>query len=342
MNKNGLKYVNDVINDIKDDGGEVLFVTVHGAHLYGTNTEDSDTDYRIVYKPSLESLILGEEKGSYRGGTNQSGKRNTSKDVDVQANDIRKVIKLFSKGEIVMLDTIYAYTNSDATVFMADEYKDFLDKFIESKVLMPLNLSGVLGYIQMQASKYGVRGTRLGQVIALREFLIDADPNIFVEELIPQLGEDILDGMHISIGSTIVTRKGGVKEEVPSLVVLGKSIPSTFKVSVLKDLTNRIIDKYGHRAKLAMENNGIDWKSISHAFRAIFQYKEVVTTGKVNFPFKDSVRDFLIKVKKGDYDFQHVKELMEKEIYDLKGNYSANNIENKRVAEEAILYFYQK
>ena len=38
--------------------GKLLLLTKSGSQLYGTNTPNSDTDYKGVYLPSKESLIL--------------------------------------------------------------------------------------------------------------------------------------------------------------------------------------------------------------------------------------------------------------------------------------------
>ena len=39
-----------------------LLRTVYGSHLYGTSTPSSDFDYKVVYLPPLEDVLLGKEK----------------------------------------------------------------------------------------------------------------------------------------------------------------------------------------------------------------------------------------------------------------------------------------
>jgi hypothetical protein len=52
---------------------------------------------------------------------------------------------------------------------------------------------------------------------------------------------------------------------------------------------------------LAAENKNIDWKAVSHALRAAYQTKEILTENTIRFPLRTA--DFLIKVKQGKLDF---------------------------------------
>jgi len=341
VNNKDSTYINKVVKEIEKDSGTILFITKHGSHLYGTNTLESDKDYAILYKPSLKNIILGTNRTSYRLGTNLGESKNTPTDIDIQAIDIRKAIKLFAKGEIFALDLFYSYTNTGATLFISDEYKNFIDEFLLSKRLFSGDMSGVLGYIQTQASKYGVKGTRLGQVLLLRDALMHVDSDVVIEDFLSHVDKDIIDGTHITLSTTTVTRKGGVKEDVPSIVVLGKIIPATFKTEHLKRVVNRLVKKYGSRAERSLNNDGIDWKAISHAFRAIYQYKEVVRNGAIVFPFKDGVRKFLIDVKAGKLPFVEVKKHMEDLLDDLK-NYAQGTRSSQKDVEDAILWFYKE
>jgi len=67
------------------------------------------------------------------------------------------------------------------------------------------------------------------------------------------------------------------------------------------DQLQKKYDSYGERAKQAKENNGIDWKAVSHALRAGYQLKEIYETGNLVYPLRKA--DFLLKVKKGELDY---------------------------------------
>lgn len=81
---------------------------------------------------------------------------------------------------------------------------------------------------------------------------------------------------------------------------------------ILASLEN--MDKlYGERARLAQENEGIDWKAISHAYRCCQQLRELAQTGEIKFPL--FCADFLKRIKKGKIPYsliqQELPELME-------------------------------
>jgi len=62
---------------------------------------------------------------------------------------------------------------------------------------------------------------------------------------------------------------------------------------------------------LAAENRNIDWKAVSHALRAAYQTKEILTENTINFPLRNA--DYLRKVKQGKLDYlSEVGPLLEK------------------------------
>ncbi|MCK5237543.1 MAG: hypothetical protein KAR06_11260, partial [Deltaproteobacteria bacterium] len=68
------------------------------------------------------------------------------------------------------------------------------------------------------------------------------------------------------------------------------------------------------RAKQAKENKNIDWKAISHAFRAGFQVRSIFTKGTIEYPLQEA--GYLKLVKAGKLDFMeevspHLERLME-------------------------------
>jgi len=44
---------------------EIVVHMIFGSHLYGTNTPDSDTDYKGIFLPSREQVFLGKIPKSY-------------------------------------------------------------------------------------------------------------------------------------------------------------------------------------------------------------------------------------------------------------------------------------
>jgi len=76
----------------------------------------------------------------------------------------------------------------------------------------------------------------------------------------------------------------------------------------------RIYENYGERARMAMTNEGVDWKAMSHAIRVSRQALELLATGRITFPRPDA--EELLAIKLGKFPFSEVgrtlEELVEK------------------------------
>jgi predicted nucleotidyltransferase len=55
-----------------------------GAHLYGTATPDSDVDYKGIFLPTKEELLLGRVPKSHNYSTGREESRNTKNDIDIE------------------------------------------------------------------------------------------------------------------------------------------------------------------------------------------------------------------------------------------------------------------
>lgn len=71
----------------------------------------------------------------------------------------------------------------------------------------------------------------------------------------------------------------------------------------------RIVEEYGHRARQAESNQGVDWKALSHAVRVGRQAIELLQTGAVTFPRPEAAH--LIAIKTGQLAYQPVAEEIE-------------------------------
>ena len=52
---------------------------------------------------------------------------------------------------------------------------------------------------------------------------------------------------------------------------------------------------------MAAENKNIDWNAVSHALRAAYQTREILTENNITYPLKTA--PFLMKVKQGELDY---------------------------------------
>ena len=84
------------------------------------------------------------------------------------------------------------------------------------------------------------------------------------------------------------------------------------------DKVERVIDNYGKRAKNAAEDNGADYKAISHAVRVILQVEEILKTGKLQFPLKEAEFIKSIKYKTTEMSFEEIISWIEIKIKEIE------------------------
>lgn len=263
-----------------------------GSHLYGTDTPLSDTDFKGVYLPNLSDCIIGNVPKSVSNNTkSNSNQKNTVEDVDDEMFSLQYFLLTLGKnGDTVFLDMIHAPDNK--LVNTSDEW-EFIRK--NRSKFYTNNLKSYLGYCRTQAAKYGIKGSKLE---AAESF------NNYLRANSSRTGAKISD-LYDEISESEFIKKYRIESckdaDNRAVDFCGKKIMATSKVTVAIDVVDRFIKSYGERAEAARNNNGIDWKAISHAFRAGLQLKELYSTGDIVFPLKDA--KFLKDLKLGNYHY---------------------------------------
>ena len=111
--------------------GKLIYLSQYGSHLYGLNTENSDLDFRGVYVPNLDDIILGktqdeinteleveidcyEEINKVVNGFPIKGAVKAKKvKVDVKIFSLQKFIQLCSKADTNALDLLFSLNNNN-------------------------------------------------------------------------------------------------------------------------------------------------------------------------------------------------------------------------------------
>jgi predicted nucleotidyltransferase len=284
---------------------KTLVRMVFGSHMYGLNTPESDTDYKGIFLPSRKEVLLGRIPKTLRisEGSGDSGK-NTAEDVDEEHYSLHYFLDLACKGETVALDMLHS------------RREDWVEKTLVWELLVAQrerfytkNLRALVGYARRQAAKYGVKGSRLSDARNVLNFLREMDtesPHIRLE--------DIWEG--IPTGEHIRKEERTYPETVATLDVCGKKLQSTAKARQYIDTLGRFVEAYGARARKAERNEGIDWKAVSHAFRAGYQVQGILLRGGFSYPLDET--DFIRKVKLGEVPYKVAGPMLEELIDGLE------------------------
>jgi hypothetical protein len=272
---------------------------VFGSHLYGTNTPESDMDYKGIALPSWEQIALGKipKHVEYSSTGNQTS-RNTAKDTDIEIFSLHEFIKLALEGQTVAFDMLHApqvciLENSNIWEFIQDNKREFYSR----------RIGAFLGYAQTQAAKYGIKGSRLNDAKAVLEWL-DKQPE-FARLFQCDLSTFPI-GDHIEFVPTQIYRGTQITE---AYRICGKEIQTTVTIPYAYEIVNRFYQHYGDRARQAALGEGVDWKAVSHAVRAGFQIVELLKHGTITFPRPEA--EYLVKVKTGQLPYAEVSENLE-------------------------------
>lgn len=298
---------------------KIIFKNLSGSYLYGTNGDNSDKDYKGVFLPDLNDLILGKAPKHYTFSTGSSVDKNTAYDVDETYYSLQYFLDLAAKGDTNAIDILFAYTNKDAVIETSPIWNEIIQNI--DKILTK-NVKAYLGYCKSQCVKYSIKGDKLknystfekfcekylhqkdehGALETLHnclniEYSNDDFPNIMNKAIIPPPGERFKLGFNkdteFNFGNHCYIETAQNKESYLTISDVKFQLNDSIKSAYHK--VQKVIASYGKRAEAAANENGVDWKAISHCVRVLLQVEELLTKGKITFPLKDA--DFVKSIK---------------------------------------------
>ena len=317
---------------------KLLFKHLGGSFLYGTNSESSDKDYKGVFLPDLNDLILGKAPKHYTSSTGAHWERNTADDIDETYYSLHYFLDLAAKGDTNAIDMLFAYTNKDAVIYIDPIFQEIIDNL--DKILTK-NVNAYLGYCVGQAKKYSIKGDKLKNYNAFKSFCdkyylekdVNGAPITLLEALefefnthqYPKLISNCIpapgaERNKIAFGETAKFNFGDHcymetamnKESFITISDVKFQINDTVKTAYKK--VEKVISSYGKRAEAAANDNGVDWKAISHCVRVLLQVEELLTTNKITFPLLNANFVKAIKYNTIDMTYEEIMEWIEGHI----------------------------
>lgn len=271
-----------------------------GSHLYGTDTEESDLDYRGVFMPNTKDVLLGRIPKTIQSNTKIGDGKNTKEDIDTELYSLHYFIDLACQGQTVALDMLHAPTE----MIIKSNY--IWDRIIQQRErFYTKNLSAFIGYARKQAAKYGIKGSRLSDA---KKVMGALSPDKHVNDAcstdmcLTHMWDFLPTGEHID----------KLERDIYGYrvyQVCGKKFGERCKVDYVYEIVKKFHDNYGERAKMAERNEGIDWKAMSHALRAAYQVESILTKGTIEFPLPQA--DILRNIKQGKIQYRMVADILE-------------------------------
>lgn len=275
-----------------------------GSHLYGTSTPESDVDFKEIYVPHARDILTGNVKEHMSKNTNNTSSKNTKDDVDHELYSLKYFFKLAAGGETVALDMLHTPQSLVVKSDLPDVWKYIQDN---RSRFYTTNMKSYLGYVRKQASKYGVKGSRLA---VLRQALKRSNEwgQYFDNGAVIRLShmKNVLPVGEFASWVETENEKTG-KQTFYNL--LDRKFQDTLTNKEFNAILVKLEENYGERARKAEANEGIDWKALSHACRGGLQLLEIYKTGDLVYPLQDA--PFILDVKLGKHTFKTVQEFLE-------------------------------
>lgn len=306
-----------------------------GSHVYGTNVPESDTDIKQVYIPEARDIILQKVKNSLNVQTKSDiHMKNTAEDIDTETFSYQQFIKLLMEGQTVALDMVFTPYSFHRMV----QGGAWLELLANKQRFLHKGTTSFVGYCKTQAAKYGLKG---GRMAAIKEACVFLDSLHAVDKL--EAHWEVITALANNtehMGIEVIEGPNG--QMLPYWNVCGRKMGQTNTVQYSAECLGKIYDSYGHRAKLAEKNEGIDWKALMHAVRVAQEAKELLLTGTITFPRPEAW--LLLSIRKAELAYKQVAEIIEQgleEVEEAKNQSVLRDEPDYEFADELVYAVYK-
>ena len=233
-----------------------------GAHLYGTDTPDSDLDLKGVYLPEPRDILLQRVKSSVTlTPAKARGEKITVGDVDREAYSLQRYSDFSAKARRWPSTCCSRRRRDDhaAPPAVAPDPG-------AGEAACPRRLPAFVRYCQQQANKYGIKGSRVATARQAMASLSAAEAttrNAGRSSSSFGLAGELACLEHVAFAD--VSMPGG-RFDLPSRD-LRPQRPFHRLAQDRARNCQRIVEEFGQRALQAERNEGVDWKALSHAVR---------------------------------------------------------------------------
>ncbi len=233
-------------------------------------------------------------------------------------------MSLAAEGQTVALDMLFApewsWTCEPSPLWLAVRANK--DKLLTARY------ASFIGYCRTQANKYGIKGSRMGECRAAKEFLAGHLAAWGSTAKLALIADDIeafiVGKEHCSIVELASKAPGERDMLMKHLSVCNRKVPYHATIKRAHETVENLFNEYGERSRQAESNSGIDWKALSHAVRIGRQAIEVLETGNVIFPRIDA--EHLLAVKRGRLDYKTVAAEIEELLVKIEAAAAVSNL----------------
>jgi len=316
---------------------QIIYCSLSGSKLYGTDTENSDTDMKFLFIPDVKDVLLKKDKEFIRI-TPQTKLKNTKDDIDFDGFSIYKFLHLVEKSETGAIDILFSMF-SKSIIFEDKKYTDIIRRNYKS--LLNKNMHSFIGYALGQTKKFNIKGARFAELSKFNDFLgtLEITEDSKVRDYVDEIVEYVKDFKYIKVDLFA----GARGSQLLYVYVLGKLFILTLKMQTFVKQVQAQFDQFGNRTRsTAMTEDKVDYKALSHSLRIALEVQELLLTKFIRFPLKDA--DLLRDIKQGKHDVDEVIGKVESvlaNVDDLLLNSDLPEKSDKDFIEDCILTFLE-
>lgn len=330
----------------------VLYSTLYGSHLYGTNTPASDLDIKRIVLPPIDDLLLGRPLANKVKKTNTvKHTKNSVDDVDQEDIPLQVFVRDFAEGQTYALEIAFSMDGTharqqfyldDIVVPHSDAHHHQLYKLVTQlrTKFLTSNVKAMMGYVFNQANLYSFKGERLNCAREFRELMMLGyfDPESSDEPISDFVGQDkpmkMTDGSFYRDGLIFADEFAKLAQKYPKyfrvdeydigggrmrpcFILLEKTFPWTNTLGHSLGVVDTLIKKYGSRADAASQDN-VDWKATMHAVRIIDEGLELLEHKTITLPRPPATVARLLQIKRGELPLEPIKDELVAKLDRLK------------------------
>lgn len=300
-------------------GATPLVSMVFGSHVYGTDVATSDRDIKGVFLPPGKAILMQKVRDTICHGTKADKSiANAPDDVDTELFSLQRYLNLLLEGQTNAIDMLF----TPESFYIGKPHSAWDEICRHKKRFLHSGVTAFARYCRQQASKYGIKGSRVAALRSAIEFLAPLNGNKKLSDFRDQLSAFVAAAAaahgaaaarHIKFLELDESQR---KNPGRYLEVAGRKVPIGSTVKLARQTFQRVFDEFGQRALLAEKNEGIDWKALMHAVRVASEAKELLLSGVVTFPRPE--RALLLRIRKGELPYEEVASLIEGGVDELE------------------------
>jgi len=299
----------------QDTGNSVIYLTLTGSKLFGTDNVYSDTDIKGLFIPSNNN-IHSEKVFTFNSNKN---KKNSSEDFDLTLYSIDYFFQNLVKAEEGAIDILFSMFSSHNILF---ENKEKIDLIRESYyIFISKNIKNFLGCSIGQTKKFGIKAKRYGELDTFFKYY--KTNFLHKREKIQQQLEDLKLYIeknkfeYIKIIKDFGHKMDGKNKKIFYISILDKKFSEDSYNDYFISRIEKLYNQFGDRTKKVFQTDSkTDFKALSHSYRGIIETKELILEGKITFPLKEA--KYVKEIKEGKHNpeviFEQTTNLLEETL----------------------------